>query len=162
MFWVALLLVQSAAASPQIERGQAIFLEPSKGCVACHALQGRGTDVGPGLKTIGGLSPRAIAIAIRSTLTQYVQVVKPKTGESFPAMPGADDGKTVQVYDLSKTPPELRKFEKPDIESMRANDVWKHPPAAARYSDEQMADLVAYIRFASHGDRKPVNPADVK
>src|SRR6478672_195305 len=107
MLLAALLLMQSAL-PPQVERGQAIFTDVAKGCSSCHVLKGQGTAVGPDLKIMATLPPRAIATAMRGTLTQYVQNVKLKKGESFPAMPGAKDSKTVTLYDLSKTPPEKR------------------------------------------------------
>jgi mono/diheme cytochrome c family protein len=40
--------------------------------------------------------------------------------------------------------------------------MWKHPPAANKISSEQLADIVAYIKFASTGSRKAVDPADVQ
>jgi mono/diheme cytochrome c family protein len=92
MFWFALLLAQTAV-TPQIERGEALFFDATKGCASCHALKGRGTAVGPDLKSIGGLAPPAIAVATRSTMTLYAQNVKLKSKESFPAMPGAKDEK---------------------------------------------------------------------
>src|SRR5215472_16404374 len=111
MLLAALFLMQSAL-PPQIERGQALFMDATKGCSSCHALKGQGTAVGPDLKVDAQLSPRAIATAMRGTLTQYVQTVKLKTGEPFPAMPGQKDEKTISFYDLSKMPPELRKVDR--------------------------------------------------
>ena len=161
MFWIALWLAQ-AAVTPQIERGEALFFEAAKGCANCHALKGRGTAAGPDLTVIGRISPAAIAVATRSTMTQYVQTVTLKSKEWFPAMPGAKDEKTIQLYDLSKTPAELRKIERTQIESMKGNDRWKHPPAERKYTDEQMADIVAYIRYAVTGSRKNVDPSEVR
>src|SRR5436189_5446227 len=105
MLFAALFLMQSAL-PPQIQRGQVLFVDASQGCVSCHALKGQGTAVGPDLKAAAPLAPRAIATMMRSTLTQYVQTVKLKKGDAFPAMPGAKDAQTLQLYDLSKTPPE--------------------------------------------------------
>jgi mono/diheme cytochrome c family protein len=161
MLLQAMLLMQ-AALPPQIQRGEAIFIDAAKGCTSCHALKGRGTAVGPDLKIIAPLAPRAIAMAIRGTLTQYVQYVKLKGGESFPAMPGAKDEKTVELYDLSKTPPVLRKIDRAEVESMTNNEKWKHPPVLREYTPEQMADIIAYVRYAGAGDRKRVNPEDVE
>jgi mono/diheme cytochrome c family protein len=160
MFWIVLLFAQAAAA-PQVERGQALFLDPAKGCVNCHALKGKGTAVGPNLTGIGRLSPAAIATAVHSTVTQYVQKVKLSSGETFAAMPAKADEKTA-FFDLSKTPPELRTFDKAAIKDVSANDNWKHPPAAAKISGETLADIVAYIRYASTGARTPVDPGDVQ
>jgi mono/diheme cytochrome c family protein len=161
MLLTALLLMQSAL-PPQVQRGQAIFQDKANGCVSCHALKGEGTAVGPDLKAISQLSPRGIATAMRSTLTQYVQAVKPKKGEAFPAMPVAKPAQGVEYFDLSKTPPELRQFEKSDIDSVRNNETWKHPVGMRNYTPEQMADLIAYLRWAGTGDRKKVDPDEVK
>jgi len=160
MLWIALWLMQ-AAATPQIERGEALFFDANKGCASCHAMKGRGTAVGPDLKGIGRLTPAAIAMAARSTSLQYVQNVKLKAGEEFPAMPGPKDDKIVQLYDLSKTPPELRKVEKDEIVSMTGTDKWKHPATVAKLTDEQMADIVAYIRYVATGNKKAVEPSEV-
>ena len=161
MLITTLFLLQSAL-PPQIERGQAIFTDAANGCVSCHALKGKGTAVGPDLKIVASLPPRAIATAIRGTLTQYVQSVKLKKGDVFPAMPGAKDDKTQSYYDLSKMPPELRRVEQAEVESMRNNETWKHPPAVRGYSAEQMADIIAYVRYAGSGDKRPVDPDDVR
>jgi putative heme-binding domain-containing protein len=161
MIWVALLLAQSAV-TPQIDRGQALFYDASTGCATCHALKGRGTAVGPDLRGMGRLSPQAIASAVHSTVTAYVQTAKLKSGESFPAMPVSQDDKVVQVYDLSKSPPELRKIERPEITLVNHDGSWKHMARKDAYTNEQLADIVAYIRYAASGTKKPVDPSEVQ
>jgi len=161
MLFAALLLMQSAL-PPQIERGQTLFMDANKGCASCHALKGRGTAVGPDLKMASSLAPRAIVMMMRTTLTQYVQTVKLKTGEPFPAMPGAKDAKTVELFDLSKMPPEMRKVELSDVESMKNNETWKHPPQGRTYTAAEVADIIAYVKYAGNGDKKKIDPDDVK
>ena len=161
MLFAALFLMQSAL-SPQIQRGQALFTDASKGCVSCHALKGQGTAVGPDLKLASSLAPRAIVTMMRTTLTQYVQTVKLKKGDAFPAMPGAKNGTSVDLYDLSKMPPELRKVEQSDIDFMRNNESWKHPPLVRGYTPEETADIIAYLKYAGNGDKKKIDPDDVK
>ena len=161
MFWIVLMLAQ-ASVTPQIDRGEALFFGTANGCSSCHLLKGRGTAVGPDLRGIGRLTPAAIVMAVHSTATQYVQDVRLKSKETFPAMPGAKDDKTIQLYDLSKTPPELRKMELAEIETMTNTASWKHPPAVARHTAQQLADIVAYIRYAATGVRQPVDPADAQ
>lgn len=161
MFWIVLFLAQAAVPS-QTERGEALFLDAQQGCGSCHALKGKGTAVGPDLTGLGRLGPQAIAMATRSTVTQYVQVVKLKSGESFPAMTGKKDEKSVVLFDLSKNPPEKKEVAPADIASQGNNDAWKHPPAAKKISAEQLADIVAYIKYAATGSRKAVDPEDVK
>ena len=159
MLWVALLFWANTVAPQQAQRGEALFAEK---CAQCHALKGRGTAVGPDLSVIGRLPPPAIATAIHSTATEYVQAIKLKSGEIFPGMPLAGDDSHTQFYDLSKTPPELRKIGLSDVASITSQDAWKHPPAIANYTSQQVADIIAYIRYAVTGTFKPVDPADAQ
>jgi mono/diheme cytochrome c family protein len=155
MLWVVLLWAQSAV-DQQVQRGQALFLDASQGCASCHALKGHGAAVGPDLSVMGRLSPAAIATAVRSTVTEYVQTVSLKSGESFPGMPAGQDEKNLNFYDLSKTPPRAA------VQSTVGQDAWKHPPSAAGYTGQQLADIVAYIRYAVTGAGKTVTPADIE
>ncbi len=162
MIWLSVLLLQAAAApTPQIERGQTLFFA-EKGCGTCHALKGRGTAVGPDLRILGKVGVRAIVTAIRASRTEYVQTIKLKGQEPFPGMKVSEDAAAAQYYDLSKTPPELRKFAPADVESKTDNSTWKHPPSEGAYTNQQIADIVGYIRWAAAGDRKPVDPDDVE
>jgi mono/diheme cytochrome c family protein len=162
MFWIVMFLAQAAAVPSQTDRGEALFLDTQQGCASCHMLKGKGTAVGPDLTVLGRLGPQAIAMAARSTVTQYVQVVKLKSGGSFPAMTGKKDDKVVVLFDLSKNPPEKKEVAPSDIASMSGNDVWKHPPAANKIGNAQLADIVAYIKYAASGSKKAVDPEDVK
>ena len=162
MIWLSLLLLlQAAAPTPQIDRGQTLFFA-EKGCGGCHALKGRGTAVGPDLKVLGKVGVRALVTAIRATRTEYVEIIKLKEGEAFPAMKVSADAATMQYYDLSKRPPELKKFAPADVQSKADNATWKHPPSVSGYTNEQIADIVAFIRWAAAGDKKAVDPADVE
>ncbi|MGA2723108.1 MAG: cytochrome c [Bryobacteraceae bacterium] len=161
MFWIVLMLAQ-ATVTPQIDRGEALFFGTENGCSNCHSLKGRGTAVGPDLRGIGRLTPAAIVMAVHSTAAQYVQDVRLKSKETFPAMPGAKDDKTIQLFDLSKTPPELRKVDLTEIDSMTSTARWKHPPAVNKPTAAQMADIVAYIRYVATGARQAVDPSDVQ
>jgi hypothetical protein len=68
----------------------------------------------------------------------------------------------MQYYDLSKTPPELRKFAPGEVQSKSDNSTWKHPPSTGSYTNQQIADIVAYVRWGAAGVRKAVDPADVE
>jgi mono/diheme cytochrome c family protein len=159
MIWLLLLFAQAGtpSAPTQLQRGEALFFDAAQGCGACHALKGKGTAVGPDLKDIARLSPRGIAMAVRATVTQYVQTVTLKSGRTFPAMPPNGD----QYYDLSKNPPEPVTAAAGDVASKAANNGWKHPPSGWNLTPQQMADLVAYVRYAGAGTRAPVSPDDV-
>jgi len=156
--------VMAAGPPAQAARGQAAFLDENVAthCGGCHALAQKGTAVGPDLSRLAHLNARAIVMAIRATRTQYVQWVKLKNGKEFPGMPGAKDETTVQYYDLSATPPALVKLDKSEIVSAVDNAKWKHPPESAGYTAQQLADVIAYIKWASYGDTKGVSPADTE
>jgi mono/diheme cytochrome c family protein len=132
MIWLSVLLfLQAAAPNQQIERGQTLFLADG-GCGTCHALKGHGTAVGPDLKVLGRVGVRALVTAIRATRTEYVETVKVKGSDQFPGMKVASaDAATVQYYDLSKKPPELRKFAAGEVESKsEPSGSTRLPPAA--------------------------------
>lgn len=146
---------QSKELTAQAKRGQELFRTSAKGaCSNCHQMEGVGTPAGPDLsKTAAVLPPRALAMAIKATMTVYVVEAKPKGGTPFPAM----KTEAGDFWDLSKNPPELKKFAKGEIETA-GNTKWKHPPESAGYSVEQLADVIAYLRCVAAGDRKTVDP----
>ena len=148
----------------QAARGQAIFFDESVAahCGSCHSLAGKGTAVGPDISRLARLSPRAMVTAIRATLTEYVQTVKLTAGKEFPGMPAAKVAGVVQYYDLSAKPPELRKFAQTEVASTRGNATWKHPPSSAGFTGQQLADVIAYVKWASYGDVKGVNTSDIE
>jgi putative heme-binding domain-containing protein len=161
---VSVYSVMAAGPPAQAGRGQTMFFDENAAahCGGCHSLAQKGTAVGPDLTRLAHLNARAIVMAIRATRTQYVQWIKLKDGKEFPGMPAAKDETTVQYYDLSATPPVLRKLGKSDIASVGDNASWKHPPESAGYTAQQLADVIAYIKWASYGDTKGVNPADTE
>ena len=144
----------------QAQRGMALFSE--KKCVTCHKLGSSGTAIAPDLSTVARISPKAITIMIKSTRTEFVRSVKLKNGDTFPGMEVKGEGGAVRYFDLSKDPPEARNVEKADVAEVRDNEKWKHPPASAGLTDQQLADVIAYIRWVSYKDRKGVDPADVR
>jgi len=169
-FWLLMVMAAGPALAAdaklpaQAARGQAIFFDETAGrhCGSCHALAHKGTAVGPDLTRLAHLNARAIVSAIRATRTQYVLNVKLKDGTEFPGMPGAKDDAGAQYYDLSATPPALRKIASKDVASVADNATWKHPPESAGYTASQLADVIAYIKWASYGDTKGVNPDDIE
>ena len=164
LFIAGCVLAADVKPPAQAARGQAFFLDESnaKHCGSCHSLSKQGTAVGPDLTRLSRLNARAIVSAIRATRTAYVQTVKLKNGKEFPGMPGAKDDSTLQFYDLSVTPPALRKFDRSEVAAIVDNTVWKHPPESAGYTAQQLADVIAYIKWASYGDTKGVSPDDTE
>ncbi len=161
---VAPLAAQEFKGPAAAGRGYALFHDASKvgSCGNCHQLAGKGAAVGPDLSRLARLNPRGIKTAIMATRTQYVQSVKLKAGETFPGIEKTKTDKAVEYFDLSKQPPQLRKFDKAEISGTQDNSSWKHPAEAAGYTSQQVADILSYLRFASYGDTKGVTAEDVE
>jgi len=77
-------------------------------------------------------------------------------------MESAKDAESISFYDLSKKPPELKKFTKAQIKSTKDNTTWKHPPESLGLSNEQLADIIAYVRWAALKDKKTIDPTEVQ
>jgi mono/diheme cytochrome c family protein len=149
---------------PQAARGFELFTKTAKPapCITCHGIGGKGGPVAPDLKMWARLSPRAAAMAITSSVTEKVVVVVPKSGSEFPAIKVSEDEKGYKFYDLSAMPPALKELAKADVDSVKPNATWKHPPAVEKYSHEELADLVAYIRWAGAKDKTKISPDDMQ
>jgi len=141
-FWLLMAISAGAAVAAdatlpaQAARGQAFFFDETaaRHCGSCHTLANKGTAVGPDLTRLARLNARAIVTAIRATRTQYVVNVKLKDGTEFPGIPGAKDDARAQYYDLSATPPALRKVAAKDVAGVSDNAMWKHPPDTPRHN----------------------------
>lgn len=167
MRWIILLLIPVVYGQEpaQVGRGRKVFFESdaaSTRCGSCHAIEKKGTPAGPDLGRLAMLAPRAIRMAVLSTATQYVVVAKLKSGSSFPAMKASEEGTEVKLFDLSTNPPQLKTVPKADIDSYQPNAEWKHPPESTRLTPAQLADVIAFLRYASTGDRKTIRPEDVE
>jgi cytochrome c peroxidase len=137
---VFLLSLQMAAAADrrpipaQAERGRELFSDSPKGtaCATCHSMAGLGTAVGPDLSTLASVvGARGIASAIRMTVTEYVLEVKTSAGV-FPGIEKRKQGDEIEVWDLSQTPPALRKLASKQIISTKQNqNLGGHPKPAS-------------------------------
>lgn len=165
---LAIIAVLTATASAQTDmpeqaaRGQELFTKTAKPrpCISCHVLAGQGTAVGPDLKMWARFPPRSAAMAITSKLTDKVVEVRPKQGEPFPAMKISEDDKSVKFFNLTAMEP--RELAKADIEGTAPNTKWKHPASQEEYTAQQLADIIAYIRWVGAKDKKPVTPEDIQ
>lgn len=143
----------------QAKRGKELFhLKSATGyaCSTCHALDNQGTAIGPDLRNMARLHPRAVVMGILATRTQYVQEVTTKTGRTMPVIKSGD-----LFFDLSKNPPEKIELRPSDWSGARDNANWKHPPESRGLTRDQLADLIAYLRYATNGDTKGVDPKDL-
>jgi cytochrome c553 len=162
----SLVLAQTKTApmNAQIQRGKDLFVNTTKGkpCGTCHEMGGVGTAIGPDLKKLASVvGPRGLVSTIQMSMTAYVQEYKIKDLGTFPGIQKDGSGGS-QIYDLSKMPPELHDVKQADIQSQKQNEKWKHPPAAAGYSDQELADLVAWLKYCATGSVKAVTPADLE
>lgn len=173
--WLAILIVGSVAGScslqgqtpakAQAERGKALFLKSPKGlaCGTCHTMAGVGTAVGPDLKQIASLAmPRGMVMAIKMTMTETVQDVKPIAEKAFPGRVISKEGETMKLWDLSKNPPEIRTFDSKQIEKIKRDQSWKHPPTSAGYTAAELADIIGFLRWAATGSEKEVKTEEVE
>jgi putative heme-binding domain-containing protein len=149
----------------QIDRGRQLFRNSPKGlpCATCHSLEGNGTAVGPDLTRLAGVvGPRGLVMTIKMTMTAYVQQVSLKSGRVFPGIQKQKDGDTLDIYDLSKLPAVLIQVKASDVSSMKENTKWSHPPTSAGYTDEELADIISYLKFAATGVATGVSTADLR
>lgn len=148
----------------QAKRGHELYLHSPKGiaCATCHQVDSEGTAVGPNLKDLAAvIGPHGLAGTIEMSMTAYVQEVKTSTQGTFPGIQKSKVGDTVQIFDLSKIPPVLMTLNSKDIKSMQQNEKWKHPPTLADYSDQELADIVAFLKWASVGATAEIKPSDL-
>jgi cytochrome c peroxidase len=148
----------------QAERGRELFLKTPKGtaCATCHTMAGVGTAVGPDLRTLASaVGPRPLVMTIRMTVTAYVQDVQTSDGD-FPGLQKAKQGDQIDTCDLSKTPPVLRTLKASQVTSMKQSQTWKHPPASAGYTSQELADIVGFLKWAATGSQTEIKPSDVE
>ena len=150
--------------TPQVERGKALFLNnPTRtACGTCHQVGGVGTAVGPDLKKLASVvGPRGLLSTIQMSMTAYVQEYKIKDLGTFPGIQKEGSG-GAQVYDLSKNPPELHEIKPGDVLSQKQNEKWAHPPAKASYTPQELADLIAWLKYAATGSVKEVKASELE
>lgn len=160
-----LVLGQKTPPTAQAIRGKELFLKSAKGtaCGTCHAMDGAGTAVGPDLTKLAGLAmPRGMVMAIRMSMTETVQEIKPVTGDAFPGRVELKEGDVLKVWDLSQKPPVLRTFAAKDVDKIKRDEKWKHPPTSVDYEAQELADIIGFLRWASTGSQKEVKAEEVE
>jgi hypothetical protein len=161
----ASLVFTAVAQNPpaQATRGEALFFETAKprACGTCHSLGAKGTAVGPDLARWSHIAPRAVAMAVNATVTENVIVAKVGKEPDFPAVKGKDEGDKITLFDLSKNPPAPTTLGKSEY-TAKPNATWKHAPPKSDMSAQELADIIAYIRWIGFKDTKGVKPEDVE
>lgn len=125
-------------------RGKALFFDATRGtrCGTCHSLEDLGTAIGPNL---AGKTPRSAA-EIREPPVPGVRMARLKDGEAFPALPAGEDDGLVRVFDLTVPPPALRTVPASEI-TLQEGSRWRHASFIAGYSDSELEDIIAYLRW---------------
>lgn len=148
----------------QAKRGSELFFNATKAlpCATCHQMEGKGVAAGPDLKNIAVVGPRAIVSAILATRTAYVQEVELRSGKKYTVIEQRETPDAIYYYDLSGKQPVELILKKADIKRARDNASWKHPPESYGYSDQELADVIAYVKFITRGATGVIAPEDVK
>jgi len=148
----------------QTQRGQQLFLHSAKGtaCGTCHTMAGVGNAVAPDLTTMATYAPpRGIVSTMHMSMTEHVQLVTTADG-AFPGILKQKQGDDSEFFDLSQMPPVLRKLTAKEISSIQRDQKWQHPPAAAGYSSQELADIIGFLKWAATGTTKEIKPSDVE
>ncbi len=161
---IVLAQTKTPPMTKQVERGKELFVNSTKGkaCGTCHEVGGVGTAIGPNLNKLASVvGPRGLVSTIQMSMTAYVQEYKIKNLGTFPGIQKEGSGGS-QIYDLSKNPPELHAVEAADIQSQKQNEKWKHPPAAAGYTNQELADLIGWLKYSATGSVKEVKADELE
>lgn len=127
-------------------RGRAVY--ERAGCASCHRIGGAGSRVAPDLSDIGlsrtAASLHQTLVDPSSTMLPINRPVRIVTGDgrTITGRRLNEDTYTVQLIDDGER---LLSLEKRDIRSMTVGTASPMPSFAARLSDEERADLVAFL-----------------
>jgi mono/diheme cytochrome c family protein len=135
---------------PEAARGRALFSDPVReSCSTCHAVGGRGINIGPDLTALPAQAPVKLMDRIHSTESRHVLTASLQSGEQFPALLVSQTGDEVRLYDLTSTPPVLRTFARSQVVSLAQNPAWRHDDFSKNYSAAELEEIVAYLRWAA-------------
>jgi hypothetical protein len=151
------------APTAQIQRGRELFTNAKKGvaCKTCHSLAGIGTAIGPNLTNMASNgSVHSIVLTMHMTMTEHVYQIK-TASTSFPAILHQKYGDRAEYYDLSEIPPVLRTLYTNQIVSITRDQKWRHPPALANYTAQELADVISFLKFATTGSQQEIAATDV-
>ena len=148
----------------QTQRGRDLFVKSPKGiaCGTCHALAGLGTAIGPDLTKMASMAtPRGLVSIVQMDSTTNVQEIKVAAG-AFPGIQKQKQGDDFEIWDLSQTPPVLRKLTSKEILSMTRDQHWRHPPTMAEYTSQELADIIGFLRWAATGSQKEIKASEIE
>jgi len=149
--------------TPQTQRGLELFLHSAKGtaCGTCHTMAGVGNAIAPDLTTMATYAPpRGLVSTMHMSMTEHVQLVKTSSG-NFPGILKQKQGDESEYFDLGQMPPVLRKLTAKEISGTERDQKWQHPPAAADYTPQELADIIGFLKWAATGATKEIKAAEV-
>ena len=126
-------------------------------------MAGLGTAIAPDLTKMATYgSPRSLVATMHMSMTEYVRRVSAKGTASFPGIVKGEQGGEREIWDLSQMPPVLRKFTTDQSVTLERDQKWKHPPASAGYTPQELADIIGFLRWAATGSQKEVPVSEVE
>jgi hypothetical protein len=125
-------------------------------------MAGAGTAVGPNLSTLAStVGPRGLVMTFKMTNYAYVKDFR-IPGETFPGIEKQKLGDEIEIWDLGQKPAVLRKLTSKQILDTHQTRIWKHPPAGAGYTSQELADLIGFLKWAATGSEKEIKVADIE
>jgi putative heme-binding domain-containing protein len=128
-------------------RGRALFAGKAD-CAGCHRVAGAGPRVAPDLSDIGAI--RTLAALQRAVLApneSLLPIHRPvravtSTGETVRGRRLNEDSYSVQLIDENEN---LRSLAKADLRELAVAPAAAMPSYAGRLTDDELADLIAYL-----------------
>lgn len=130
-------------------KGRALF-ENDGGCLSCHRVNGKGSHIAADLSSIGAMHPAAylqralldpVSVAAEMPENHVVRAVK-KNGDVITGRRLNEDTFTIQLIDDHER---LVSLEKADLRSLNVVQGTAMPSLKAKFTDDQISDLVAYL-----------------
>jgi len=129
------------------QRGQALF-EGKGTCGSCHRVNGKGPRVAPDLSDIGAIrTPAALQRSLLEPTKAMLPINRPvrvvtRDGRTIRGRRLNEDTFTVQLIDEQERLVSLLKADLREYEVATSSPM---PPMAGKLTDDELADLVAYL-----------------
>lgn len=132
-----------------VAAGKALF-ENEGGCLSCHRVNGKGSHLALDLSSVGAIHPAAFlqralldpqSVAAELPESHVVRAVK-NNGDVITGRRLNEDTFTIQLIDDRQ---QLVSLEKADLRSLTVVQGTSMPSLKGKFTDDQIADLVAYL-----------------
>jgi len=141
------------------DAGRGKALVASSGCLSCHRIGEQGSHLGPDLTDIGSRQGRTAEQLRRSIVApddevapadRFVRVV-PKSGPAVTGHLLNQDAISVQLMTPKE---ELKSYLRADLREVTILDKGLMPSSQGKLTDQQIADIVAYLLTLKDPDAK--------